>query len=70
MAAHHIYTQPVTNYFMSIPMQCEQKILETIHWGVIDGEPKTDVKPKCFFHGIPAIPDAVFDEMYDAMIWA
>jgi len=27
MAAHHVYTQPVTDYFTAIPMKYEQKIL-------------------------------------------
>jgi hypothetical protein len=68
MAAHHVYTQSVTDYNSSIPMKYEQKILETIYWGVIDGEPKEDVRPKCQLPGIPAMPDSVFDEMYDAMV--
>jgi hypothetical protein len=70
MAANHIYTQSVTDYFVSIPMKYEQKILETIHWGVIDCLPKEEVLPKCRLQGIPIMPDAVFEEMYDAMVIA
>jgi hypothetical protein len=70
MAANHVYTLPVIDYNSSIPLKYEQKILETIHWGVIDGEAKEDVCLKCRLPGIPAMPDGVFEEMYDAMVEA
>ena len=64
MAAHHIYTQPVTDYFTAIPMKYEQKILETIHWGVIDGEPREVLKHECHISNVSDMTDAIFDEMY------
>jgi hypothetical protein len=54
MAANHVYTQPVTDYFTSIPMKYEQKILETIHWSVIDCLPKEEVLPQMPIAGYPS----------------
>ncbi len=68
MAAHHVYTQPVTDYFTAIPIKYEQKILETIHWGVIGGNSREDVRPKCQLPGIPPIPAAIFEEMYAVQV--
>ena len=68
MAANHVYTQPVNDYFMSIPLKYEQKILETIFWSVIGGKPIEDIRPRCHFGEIPKIPDAVFQEMYEALV--
>ena len=64
MAAHHVYTQPVTDHFMANPMKYEQKILETIHWGVIDGRQRDVLKSECHIPSVPDMTDAIFDEMY------
>ncbi len=68
MAARHIYSQPVTDYNSSIPLKYEQKILETIFWSVVGGKAKEEIKSKCHFQEIPQIPEAVFQEMYDAVV--